>query len=72
MEWLLMAIEPLKRIVVDEDEDGTQTTKLPSNLEMMNKLNEIIQCINIIDSKVAGLGAKIHKQEMKDMFKPRR
>jgi hypothetical protein len=66
-----MAIEPLKRIVVSEDDEGTQTTRLPNNLEMMNKINEIIKYVNMIDMKVVGIGVKVQKQEMKDMLKPR-
>jgi hypothetical protein len=70
-----MTIEKLKRIVVEESEDGTQTTKLPSNLDMMNKINEIIDVINILDMKLIAVGVKVEKQERRevhrDIFKPR-
>lgn len=36
-------MEELKRIVVEDREDGTQVTRLPNNEEMMNKINEIIR-----------------------------
>ncbi|MGG2091319.1 hypothetical protein AB1283_00955 [Bacillus sp. S13(2024)] len=39
-------IQPLKRIVIENREDGTQVTRLPNNEEMMDKINEIIKCVN--------------------------
>lgn len=39
-------IKELKRIIVEEREDGTQVTRLPNNAEMMNKINEIVREVN--------------------------
>lgn len=39
-------IEELKRIIVSEDEEGLQTTRLPSQAEMMEKINEIVRQVN--------------------------
>ncbi|MES9681764.1 hypothetical protein ABWK22_02365 [Gottfriedia acidiceleris] len=67
-----MPIESLKRIIVSEDEDGTQTSRLPNNQEMMDKINEVIKYVNMIDMKVTGMAHTMHKQEVKNMFKPRK
>lgn len=42
----LNKLKPLQRIIVSNDEDGTQVSRLPNNQEMMNKINEIINHIN--------------------------
>lgn len=67
-----MTIEPLKRIIVNEDEEGIQTTRLPNNQEMMNKINEVIKYVNMIGMKVAKLEERVPKQKLKDSgFKPK-
>ncbi|MCY8549389.1 hypothetical protein MOD25_05665 [Bacillus haynesii] len=67
-----MTLEPLKRIIVNEDEEGTQTARLPNNQEMMNKINEIIEYVNMIGTKVTELEKKESKQKLNNSgFKPR-
>jgi len=67
-----MSIELLKRIIVNEDEKGTQIARLPNNQEMMNKINEIIEYVNMIGTKVTELGKKESKQKLNNSgFKPR-
>lgn len=44
-----MYIKELERIVVESNEDGIQISRLPNNEEIMNKINEIVRCINHID-----------------------
>lgn len=39
-------IKELERIIVTENEEGLQTTRLPSNAEMMEKINEIVRQVN--------------------------
>jgi hypothetical protein len=39
-------INELHRIIVETDKVGTQVSKLPSNEDMMNKINKIIRYIN--------------------------
>ncbi|MGG1147083.1 hypothetical protein [Bacillus wiedmannii] len=39
-------IEPLKRVVIEKNADGTQVTRLPNHEEMVNKVNEIIIYLN--------------------------
>lgn len=39
-------IKHLQRIIIESKEDGTQISRLPSNEEMMNKINEIINHVN--------------------------
>lgn len=59
-----MGIKPLQRIIVSNDADGTQVTKLPSNEEMMNKINEIIRVVNKLESDR-------QNRELGNMFKSR-
>ncbi|MDZ5480427.1 hypothetical protein ACQKN7_28575 [Bacillus cereus] len=42
-------MEELKRIVVEDREDGTQITRLPNNEEMMEKINELIRYTKQLD-----------------------
>lgn len=39
-------IKELKRIIVQNNADGTQLTRLPNQEEMMNKINEIVREVN--------------------------
>lgn len=59
-----MTIKLLQRIIVSNDIDGTQVTKLPSSEEMMNKINEIIRVVNKLENER-------ENQEIRNMFKPR-
>jgi len=45
-----MKVQPLERVVVEDNEDGTQITRLPNNAEMMDKINEIIRVVNELDA----------------------
>ncbi|OOR30253.1 hypothetical protein [Bacillus cereus] len=42
-------MEELKRIIVEDKEDGTQISRLPNNEEMMNKINELIRYTKQLD-----------------------
>lgn len=42
-------MEELKRIIVEDKEDGTQVSRLPNNEEMMNKINELIRYTKRLD-----------------------
>ncbi len=44
-------MEELKRIVVEDKEDGTQVSRLPNNEEIMNKINELIRYVNWLDKE---------------------
>lgn len=49
-----MPLNELKRIVVSNYQDGTQLSRLPDNEEMMNKINEIIRFINLLEEEYDG------------------
>lgn len=49
-----MPLNELKRIVVSNYQDGTQVSRLPDNEEMMNKINEIIRFINLLEEEYDG------------------
>lgn len=54
-------IEPLKRVIIENNEDGTQVTRLPNHEEVVNKVNEIIKYLNKQESdrkqdRIRGLG----------------
>ncbi|OJT57362.1 hypothetical protein [Bacillus licheniformis] len=67
-----MTIEPLKRIIVNEGEEGIQTARLPNNQEMMNKINEVIKYVNMIGMKVAKLEERVPQKKLNDSgFKPK-
>jgi hypothetical protein len=57
-------IKKLQRIIVSNEADGTQVTKLPSNEDMMNKINEIIHVVNKLESDR-------QNRELGNMFKSR-
>lgn len=42
-------MEELKRIVMEDREDGTQITRRPNNEEMMDKINELIRYTKRLD-----------------------
>lgn len=42
-------IKPLEKVFVEEKADGIQMFRLPNNLELMNKINEIVESINELD-----------------------
>ncbi|MEC2645574.1 hypothetical protein [Bacillus thuringiensis] len=42
-------MEELKRIIIEDKEDGTQVSRLPNNEEMMNKINELIRYTEQLD-----------------------
>ncbi|WP_243523690.1 hypothetical protein [Bacillus pseudomycoides] len=44
-------MEVLKRIVVEDKEDGTQVSGLPNNEEIINKINELIRYVNWLDKE---------------------
>lgn len=44
-----MRIKRLERVLVESHEDGTQLSKLPSQQEMMEKINQIIEVVNELD-----------------------
>lgn len=59
----MLMIKPLERIVINNSEDGIQTSRLPNNEEMMNKINEIVNCINHLnkekqDKPIQGFGTR--------------
>lgn len=41
-------IQKLERVIVQTTLDGVQTTRLPNNEEIMHKLNELIEAINVL------------------------
>ncbi|AGI11942.1 toxin [Bacillus phage vB_BanS-Tsamsa] len=41
-------IKELERIIIEDNLDGTQTTRLPNNAEMMEKINEIVKQVNFL------------------------
>lgn len=41
-------IQKLERVIVQTTPDGVQTTRLPNNEEIMHKLNEVIEAINVL------------------------
>jgi hypothetical protein len=51
-------INELERIIVQYGEDGTQISKLPSNEDMFNKINEIIRYINKEEIKKPLFGSR--------------
>ena len=44
-----MSINKLDRVIVSHGVNGTQTSRLPDNEEMMNKINEIVELVNKIE-----------------------
>lgn len=42
-------IKPLEKVFVEEKADGIQMFRFPNNLELMNKINEIVESINDLD-----------------------
>lgn len=46
-----MPIQPLKRLIIDNSDDGLQVTRLPNNEEMMFKINEIIAFVNKLEKE---------------------
>ncbi|MGV4321249.1 hypothetical protein [Bacillus mojavensis] len=58
-----MAIRKLTRVIVETSEDGTQTTRLPNNQEIMNKINEIVDFCNRLErekqDKPVGFGKPV-------------
>ncbi|WP_426940719.1 hypothetical protein ACQCPO_30675 (plasmid) [Bacillus mycoides] len=59
-------MEELKRIVVEDKEDGTQMSRLPNNEEIMNKINELIRYTKRLDKNkhsktIKGLGTVTHR-----------
>jgi hypothetical protein len=49
---MIIMIQYLQRIVVENHDNGKQVTILPSNEEMMNKINEIITAVNKQEKKI--------------------
>ncbi|UGO50970.1 toxin [Bacillus phage vB_BanS_Nate] len=41
-------IQELERVIVESNDNGLQTTRLPSNAEMMDKINEIVRQVNYL------------------------
>ncbi|EML6324910.1 hypothetical protein [Bacillus cereus] len=39
-------IEPLRRVIIENNADGTQVTRLPNHEEVVKKVNEIIIYLN--------------------------
>lgn len=39
-------ILPLKRVITENNLDGTQVSRLPNNEEIMNKINEMVRFLN--------------------------
>lgn len=59
-------MEELKRIIVEDKEDGTQTSRLPNNEEIMNKINELIRYTKRLDKNkqsktIKGVGTVTHR-----------
>lgn len=59
-------MDELKRIVVEDREDGTQVSRLPNNEEMMNKVNELIRYTKRLDKNkqsktIKGVGTVTHR-----------
>lgn len=46
-------IEKLERVIVQTTPEGVQTTRLPNNEEIMIKLNEVIDAINVLQQNHA-------------------
>ena len=44
-----MPLQPLTRIIVSNNEDGLQTSRLPNNQEMMDKINEMVNFVNRLE-----------------------
>ena len=47
----MIQIKQLTRVIIESTEDGLQTSRLPNNEEVMNKINEIVRYINYIEQK---------------------
>lgn len=59
-------MEELRRIIVEDKEDGTQLSRLPNNEEMMNKINELIRYTKRLDKNkqsktIKGVGTVTHR-----------
>lgn len=59
-------MEELKRIIVEDKEDGTRVSRLPNNEEMMNKINELIRYTKRLDKNkqskpIKGVGTVAHR-----------
>lgn len=59
-------MEELKRIIVEDKEDGTQISRLPNNEEIMNKINELIRYTKRLDKNkqsktIKGVGTVTHR-----------
>lgn len=63
---------------LDLVDDGTSNTeyrilRLPNNEEIMNKLNEVIDCVNIIEKLVIELNSSVNniekRNKINNMFK---
>ncbi|MFE4764405.1 hypothetical protein [Bacillus mycoides] len=59
-------MEELRRIIVEDKEDGTQLSRLPNNEEMMNKINELIRYTKRLDKDkqsktIKGVGTVTHR-----------
>lgn len=57
-------IKPLQRIVIGNEDNGNQTSRLPNQEEMMDKINQIITVVNELDSHKT---IQIHKKFVKDL-----
>jgi hypothetical protein len=44
-----MPLQPLTRIIVSNNDNGLQTSRLPNNQEMMDKINEIVNFVNRLE-----------------------
>lgn len=59
-------MEELKRIIVEDKEDGTQISRIPNNEEIMNKINELIRYTKRLDKNkqsqtIKGVGTVTHR-----------
>lgn len=61
-------INKLERVVVEEDEFGAYS-RVPNNLEMMDKLNEIIDYVNKLDENIGGLSNLIVRNRLEKLLK---
>lgn len=51
-------INYLQRIIEAENQDGSQLTRPPNNIEIMNKINEIVNVVNKIELDSTDFGTR--------------
>lgn len=60
-----MTIKPLERTIISDGSiDGIQTSRLPTNVDMMNKINEIVHAYNRLEQSVTRINGDISLNQM--------